>query len=540
MSECCSLSFVTASEQRPLQCEEDAQLDASLGSTAAASTSGVMFRLHSVDPDDPLQLPTTSFHHIGCLPVFTLHCTTPTGSLERIEGYAALSDEMKRGLHSELTEKLQRAVGVMRDVQADEFNRCAESYVHQQHIQQLQCKACSRMLLDAVELPCCPAFPLCALCWQHVHLERSVLVELGGCDDCGKSSSLVSLVGCPSCKRSVEVAKVVEDTAMRTRVGGKLVRCANEEHGCEAVVTASEALVHFRRCPHEPRDDSAAHEARTETGSDEKQTELDGDEDEEYKQDADWENGSAVSDTDSEEQSGADARWDRSRSWIASDSDSEAEHVHSPVSATPLTGPDLAAVDVETGSSSSAFSAAVDELVETSRIVSFASPLVTMEAAAPTEEIAAEGEVVDEEPDVLMAKQLADIKQAEDSDEPGSAADATIHIAPAVADTDSRDQQGKPESADALPASLARAGNREVASAPADLATPLVSVDAYGHTMSISLLGLRHSRSQQSEQRVPLHAETSLVEGAMKRRADTSETAEPEDRKRVKTDMTVD
>ena len=284
MSDHHTLSLVHASTSRPLQCAECEQSEA----------SGLMFRLQSVLADDPLQLPETSLHHVTCLPIVILHNATPTGSIERIDGYAALSDDEERALRAELTPSLLRAVEVMRDVQGGEFNRLLVNYVHQQRIEQLQCKACDRLLLDAVELPCCPAYQLCGLCWQKAHLSTSLQVELGGCSTCGTASSLVSLVSCPSCSRAVQVAEVLEDSSMRERVGSKLVRCPNEKHGCEAVVQSKDSNDHRVLCSYEMARQLRRDEREMESGSEE--------ESEEEEVDEEFKGEDVASESDSEEE----------------------------------------------------------------------------------------------------------------------------------------------------------------------------------------------------------------------------------------------
>ena len=487
-----TLLFLKASEQRPLHCQECSECPTA---AHAAETSGVMFCLQTVHVNDPLQLTETSFHHVTCLPLVTLHCATPTGSVERIDGYNTLSDDMKRALHVELSPLLHRAVDVMRDVQGDEFNRLPAYYIHQRRIAQLQCKQCHRMLLDAVELPCCPAYPLCSLCWQDLHLSSGVQVDMGGCDACGTLSALVTLVSCPSCKRAVEVAKVIEDSAMRVRVSEKLVRCPNEKHGCEAVVKAKEALEHIVHCPFE-----VAKRARV----DEKQADTDSEQEEEGKGGCDWENVSAGSGTDS-----------------------EVEIMEDPTSA--------------------------DDHAETRSSISFASPLVTLAVMAPPkDDVATESDMATAEQATtvqMIQEEHTDSEQAEEdaseSNVTTEAHDTNPLVAPAAAGahTESESQHvcDNSESMDEVTTFKMQQADDSVSSLAVNgTLIPLMLTDIFGSTMSPALLALRQQHSQSIEQQLQTAAEPERADGAVKRRADVEDTMEEPERKRIKTEIVVD
>ena len=494
-----TLSFQTASDHRSLRCEE---CSLSSVTTAAQSieTAGVMFRLQTVQADDPLQLPVTSFHHITCLSLVILQSATPTGSIERINGYVTLPNNVKSALHAELLPLLRRAVDVIRDVEANEFIRHAVYYVHQQRISQLQCKQCDRMLLDAVELPCCPAYQLCSLCWKETHLSSSVQVDMGGCNACGKLSSPVTLVSCPSCKRSVEVAKVVEDQTMRVRVEGKLVRCCNEKQGCEAVMKAKDALDHLEHCPHETAKRTRQEEREMDTDSEEEDEE---EEEEEFKEDEEVEGWEEVS--------------------VGSGSDG-----------------DMQEDDVEQKTQASDPSA-------TGRTISFASPLVTLAVVAPSQDNAATAEVATME----EAQEVAMFPQQAVSEQGRSAQLPIIEVA-----ADGGDNAAVDSAASTILAAQEQRSNMAVSSksspcnnqpvdgdwaslAHSDGVTPLVSVTTFGHTMAPALLQLRQQNTQQLDQQRQPPSLLSTSDEVTQRRAGTEEATNVQYRKRVKTEMLV-
>ena len=479
-----TLSFVKASVHRPLTCYECSHSEGSSASQTA-ETAGTMFCLQSTQASDPLQLPDITFHHVTCLPLVTLHCATPTGSVARIDGYTALSDEVKRALRSELSPLLRRAVDVMRDVQDEEFNRLAKYYIHQQSIGQLQCKQCDRMLLDAVELPCCPAYQLCALCWQACHLSSSVQAQVSGCETCEKPSTLATLVSCPSCNQGVDVATVVEDNSMRVRVGGKLVRCPNEKYGCEIVVMAKDALDHISQCPHQATKQARARERKMDVDSEQDEEDEEADESEEVP--------------------------------AGSGSDSKEEPVDE---------------------------AAAGENVTSTRTVSSASPLVTSAvAASAVEKGRIEKDMEKQSPDTRMMQQRAESKLVDETvlkpSTPTVAADAVTAITLTVAGTETRGGQSKLESPSEASGSTQNTVDDSASHAQSNGLTTLVSTDASGATLSLSLLALRQQIPQQtaSEDRPPAH--TTVADGALKRQAEVEGAADEQDRKRIKTEAVL-
>lgn len=482
-----SLSLLSASERRPLQCEECAITEAAPKPTE--HTSGIFFRLLTVHADDPLQLAEESFHHTACMPVTILHCATPTGCIERISGYEALSDDVKRALHSQLSPLLLRAVNVMYDVEVDGFKRDSASYVHQKHIKQLQCKQCESMLVDAVELPCCPAYALCNGCWSEWHLSRSVLIDKGGCETCSKPSKLVSVVSCPSCKRGVEVASVKEDVAMRTRVGGKLVRCRNEKHGCEEVIKASDALDHIAVCKYKQAHKQAAQEGKAEMDADEDEEVDDGEEEyEDEEEDGKAEGVTVSSDSDSN----------------GDDDDDNDERV------------------VEDA-------APAEEKELMSRSVTFTSPLVTTSSATPPAQISLMADNVE----AKLTDATATMERIDRMKATAIALDSTVDAEGAEVLLNQQLPASAVDKPDARRLPICAASTMLLASVDAP-ATPLVSTDASGVKMSLSLLQLRQHLGEQLTEPQP-DADVEQP-GSVKRAADAAEAEDGQDKKRVKSE----